>query len=1304
MLLPTLVFSQTDLVRWNNASGDFEVLNSPTSIATNVSAEKITYPGLTQANNWGYFSATGWDAGNTDNMNKYIQFVMGGNLNNTVTVNQINFQYWGGQNSYRVRWSKNADFSNPTTIASNNSAGTGGDNHTGNISGLNITINQGEKLYVRFYAFNSNNQWNGGQWRLVNNVVFRGTATAPTALSGTYTIGSANTNTFKTISDAVSALNQVGISGPVTFLLNDANYNNNTGETFPIIINQFAGTSQTNTVTFKPAPGINARIEAFRDAVVGAYTPVRAVFKLNGADNIIFDGSNIAGGTTRNLTIVNSAYLQNLGGANNMYAVNDSENRAVIWLASASSSNGANNITVKYSNIRQTYKNGDSAYCLGIYSGSTASNLNGGNLPGQSATANSNITITGNDFMNVKQGILINSSAASPAQNIVIHQNDLGSQNNDETIVSPAYLNSVQNFTYTENSVYNLYRNNTGGDLECAGVIISGNSRNGNISKNNMRNIVRTTTNNKIFAGIILQSTDQNSNITVANNFINDVVSLGNGNAKYNGFGINIATGGGYKIYHNSIRLKTNQAFNDRNYSAAIFVDAGTKNLDIRNNILVNEQTAPLTEKFAILIVSTGTTFTALNYNDYYSNQYIGHYGPNPNDGNNQNYRVTLSTWQQLVGSNRDINSINVLPGFISANDLHIDQFNQQNTALSNLGTGAINTTVPQDIDGQIRNTTTPDMGADEFGAIQLPEPGTNEGIYCESSTTWDGEEWSNGVPTTDKDVIFTADYTQNGGTFNACSIFVEGEAEIEFINNATAIVVHSVNVGEDAFMTFESSSNLIQIENTQNTGNVTVKRNGSKLRRLDYAIWSSPVSGTQTLLDFSPNTITNRFYVYNTAENSYFPIDPETNTFSKAKGYLIRMPNGYPNSGATAGYNNGNARISFEGVFEGTPNTGTVRIPLSYTSPELSFNGVGNPYPSPLSVTKFIDANIDNIEGTIYVWRKTNNPNNSSYSTITKLGYSANSAPGGGGNNGENNGNGGNDLIANPFDIHPEGVLNTGQGFIVQSKNTQDLVFRNNMRVNVNYNNFFRMASPDGDNMQAETVTEPSRYWLNVSNDAQAEADEAFAQTMVGYMQGATIGYDNGYDGKSLMDGSIKLYSVISESSESLRLAIQARPEFTVTDAVQLGFTTETAGTYTISIDKEDGVFAGDQNIYIVDNINGTTHNLKESNYTFTSETGTFEDRFEVIYTIEALNNDDFEIPSSQVIVYRNDDRVNVSSPRTIESVTIYDTLGRIVYNNANVNSTEFASSSLTSKNQVLIVKATLDNKQVVTNKIMLN
>jgi hypothetical protein len=1089
------------------------------------------------------------------------------------------------------------------------------------------------------------------------------------ALSGTYYVGTGGH--FTTITQAVNYLNSNGVSGPVTFLLNNSTYS--TAETFPITINQFSGTSVTNKVTFKPAPSKNVRIEAFRD---NSYTAVPAVFKINGADNIVFDGSNIANGTTRNLFVTNSSYAGDGG--------NDYVNRTVFWIASANGSNGSDNVTIKYLQIKQTYKNNPDKFCLGIYAGDNSTGGNNELSVNAAATANTGIKITGNDFVNVKQGVYINGKNSNLTSNVVISQNDLGAEINTETIVQPVYLSNVTAFEVSENLIYKLYRDNTSGNLSAGGIYIANNTNSGVIKNNNLSEIIRTETNDEPFFGIRLSSTNQSSNITVFNNFILNVAGQGNGGPTHNGYGIFIGSGGGYKIYNNTVKLEKNQTSSSRNHSAALFINSGVTGLDVRNNILVNAQTNENTERYAIAVIApTASTFSQLNYNNYYSTKFIGMYGASITEGGNPYAQTSLSGWISATNG-KDAQSKNVNPVFISATDLHISTSSAENADLNDAGTPIASVT--KDIDGQIRNTTTPDMGADEFGSIQVPDENSNEGIYCSSSTTWLGEnavpQWSNGVPAIDKDVIFSANYTQSGGTLYACSIFVTGNAEVTFTNQSNAIVEHNVNVAATAKLTFDSSSNLVQNQNTINSGNVTVKRNSGMLKRLDYTMWSSPVSGNQTLQEFSPLTLSNRFYVYDTTTDLYAATSA-SNTFVKAKGYLIRVPNTFPDSPTV-----------YNGAFKGVPNNGNVYIPLVRESSSNAYNAVGNPYPSPISVTDFIDANIDNIEGTIWMWRKTNNPNASSYCTITKFAYQANSAAGGGANTDVS----GNELIFDPFRIDSsEGaLLNTGQGFIVKAKNTQNLVFKNNMRRTTNFNYFFRTAATDSDTAGQPEGMDASRMWLNVSNEGGD-----FAQAVIGYTPIATLDYDNGLDGRALGSGNVSLYTKI----EDVKYAIQARPAFDVADIVPLGYKAAVAGTFEIKIDRADGIFAdAGQAVYLHDRLLNAIYNLNEGAYSFSTEAGTFDDRFEIMYSIEALGVDVPQVNVKDVIVYRDGKQVKIQSPAVMQSVEIYDLLGRAVYSQNNIDATEFTSAQLNVAQQVAIIKITLDNKQVVSKKIMLN
>jgi len=68
-----------------------------------------------------------------------------------------------------------------------------------------------------------------------------------------------------------------------------------------------------------------------------------------------------------------------------------------------------------------------------------------------------------------------------------------------------------------------------------------------------------------------------------------------------------------------------------------------------------------------------------------------------------------LADWQTEAA--QDLNSISVTPVFVSSTDLHIVP--DSNMTLDNLGKPIAD--VGPDIDGDIRSTSTPDMGADEF-------------------------------------------------------------------------------------------------------------------------------------------------------------------------------------------------------------------------------------------------------------------------------------------------------------------------------------------------------------------------------------------------------------------------------------------------------------------------------------------------------------------------------------------------------------------------------------------------------------
>jgi hypothetical protein len=527
---------------------------------------------------------------------------------------------------------------------------------------------------------------------------------------------------------------------------------------------------------------------------------------------------------------------------------------------------------------------------------------------------------------------------------------------------------------------------------------------------------------------------------------------------------------------------------------------------------------------------------------------------------------------------------------------------------------------------------------------------GTSSTVTIES-TTWNGTAWSNGTPTSTKGAIFTGNYTVTGADLDACSITVTNSAVVSVASGYNLHLNGSVTVSSGS-LTLNNNANLYQADaSAVNTGNIIVKRNTNPLIRLDYTMWSSPVA-SQGLLAFSPLTSispTIRFYTYNTSTNLYNSVaSPSTTNFATGAGYLIRLPFNHPTAAAV-----------WAGSFTGVPNNGTQTIGLSYIDATHSYNAVGNPYPSPISISQFATDNASNIEPTLYFWRKTNNAANPSYCTWNTASQTFTT-------DGE------------AYATSPNGVIQTGQGFIVQAKSgASSLVFNNSQRIVDNANQFFRTT-----NTAATTTNEAHRIWLNLTGTGVA-----FSQAVVGYFTNATLGADD-YDSTYFNDGTVALNTKLGTQE----YVIQGRPvPFDASDVVPLNFKVTTAGTYTFAIDHVDGLFtAGAQTIYIKDNTDGSYHDITSTPFSFTSAAGTFDTRFELVYqNLLSTDTNTFNANSINVIHQSNNDVVVNTSMATMATVRIFDIRGRLLIEKKDINANE-TRINVGTTNQVLLVQVT--------------
>jgi hypothetical protein len=532
------------------------------------------------------------------------------------------------------------------------------------------------------------------------------------------------------------------------------------------------------------------------------------------------------------------------------------------------------------------------------------------------------------------------------------------------------------------------------------------------------------------------------------------------------------------------------------------------------------------------------------------------------------------------------------------------------------------------------------------------------------SITTWNGSSWSNGIPNSFKEAIINGNYSTGAspgnGTFTARKLTVNSGTLTVTTGTNLTVVNELINNAGLTGVIVENNANLLQVNNVTNSGAITVKRETNALKILDYTLWSSPAGTTQTMSNFSPLTSTSRFYEYNPTTDLYNSV-PATTTFSQGKGFLIRMPYEDPdNPGTGSSYYAGTASIIYKGVFTGVPNNGDVTLNNLLAN---KFYAIGNPYPSTISANSFLSAN--STKGSLYFRRRTNGVtnSNSAYATYTTLGGTA------AGNVAPNN-------------IIPNGTIQVGQGFIVKTGlSATSLTFNNTMRTTNNSNQFFKTEQAVKD-----------RIWLNLTN-----ATGAFSQALIGYVDGATLGFDNGIDASYINDCPIALTSNINNAEYT----IQGRPKFDPTDVVALNFKTDAAGNYSIALDHFEGVFATGQDIYLKDNNTDIETNLKTGGYTFTAAAGVDNTRFSLKYQ-KTLKVDAPSFNENNIMVYKNNGILYVKSISTaISNVKVYDIQGRLLAEQKKVNSPTAVINNLKATHQVLIVKITDENNNLVTKKV---
>ncbi|MBI5475037.1 MAG: T9SS type A sorting domain-containing protein [Ignavibacteriae bacterium] len=586
-----------------------------------------------------------------------------------------------------------------------------------------------------------------------------------TPISTNKTVGAAGD--YATLQAAFAALRDNGISAPITLsMLNGFTL----AATDSARIDHIPGTSATNTVTLRPDAGASIILTR-----AGA-TNNNFVFRLRGTSYVTIDGigSPVAGP----------------GGAEALelqYTGTTAGGGIIIQ-------QGVQNCTIK----RLTVKS----------SGSTTTTTNGAILFDIPNTTN-NINIANNN--NIVENCLL--TANDPA---TVASRPMGGVtfNGSTTVLS--------NGCKIRNNVIRDWQQSTATN----GAAINGQAGYSNveISGNDMYfTVIFPTTTATALNGIYTNSTSMS--IQAFNNKIHDIspsATATSPNTKafrllafstlipsriYNNFiyldtagvtshtgtagslrGISVEGSGTVGVFYNSVRIGGNPASGNNGSSSCYYRSAAAIDSVINNNFHNARTNGDGTGKhYAISrTVTTGTLLS--NYNNLRASGTGGNVGLDVATD-----RAALSDWQTATA--QDANSFSETPNFLATSNLHIDPAIP--TQLESGGTPIAG--ISADIDGNARNGTTPDIGADEFAgtAADLTAPviaytplaNTNTtGARTLTATITD----ASGVPTAG--IGLPALYWRiNGGSYVSAQATSLGSDQYQFSFGASAVLGDSV-------------------------------------------------------------------------------------------------------------------------------------------------------------------------------------------------------------------------------------------------------------------------------------------------------------------------------------------------------------------------------------------------------------------------------------------------------------------------------------------------------------------------------
>lgn len=455
------------------------------------------------------------------------------------------------------------------------------------------------------------------------------------------------------------------------------------------------------------------------------------------------------------------------------------------------------------------------------------------------------------------------------------------------------------------------------------------------------------------------------------------------------------------------------------------------------------------------------------------------------------------------------------------------------------------------------------------------------------------------------------------------------------------------------------ANANMFPIIDSPTTVGAVIIESGASL------ITNSELTATVT---YNRNLATNNWYLVSSPlKNETITNLLDNNVFALGTGNNIGLAP-YQNDGTAWNYQNANTlgnitsgkgysvklNLAADLKFTGTTNSTTVTYPVTMNT--NSYNLIGNPYTSYINLGDFFNANPLNTvvsEATAWVWNQTTN------SYDLKLAG-----------------------IDGAFQIAP------GQGFFISASANSNVTFD---KANQSHTSgtFQRQSN--------------SKTQINITATA---INGTTKTTKLYYLEGATTGFDNGYDGSTFKGtkSNFNFYSQLVNKENNKEYAIQSLPKENLeTTIVPVGLEVNT--NQTIVFSAESFNLPSDTQVYIEDKVNNKFINLSKEKYNVSlKKKANTPSQFFIHTTSNKINNDTHTL--SNISVYQSSkNQLTIKGLQAKNNlIKIYSPIGKTVMVKA------FKSNGVTAINLpeissgIYIVNVTSEGKKINKKIILKN